>query len=300
MYKSQIYIEEFYKRVSYAAEKLSGTDYQIILVNDGSPDKSLEIAKNLADQDKKLIIVDLSKNFGHHKAIMTGLRFAEGEKVFLIDIDLEEQPEWLISFNDQLEQENCDVVYGVQEKRKGNLLERFTGYIFYKIFRAFTGIMQPDNITTARLMTKDYVRSLLLHKEKEINIGGLYLLTGFNQSPQKIQKLSNSPTTYSFSHKISHFINAISSFSSLPLRFSFYIGSILFISAVFFILYLVFLYSFYQPPEGYISIIASIWMFSGLIILANSIQGIYLSKVFMEVKKRPLTIIKEVYQNKDA
>lgn len=98
LYQSAPHIKEFYVRVSAVAQQLVGDDYEIVLVNDGSPDDSLDIAIQLTDTDDHVVVVDLSRNFGHHKAMMTGLAYAKGEQVFLIDSDLEEEPEWLISF----------------------------------------------------------------------------------------------------------------------------------------------------------------------------------------------------------
>ena len=121
LYMSAEYIEEFCRRAKVSASELVGEDYEIILVNDGSPDNSLEIAINLCNLDQHMVVVDLSRNFGHHKAMMTGLAQAIGDQIYLIDSDLEEEPEWLVSFEEKLQSEQCDVVYGVQSKRKDHL-----------------------------------------------------------------------------------------------------------------------------------------------------------------------------------
>jgi len=297
IYQSQNYITEFYRRVSTAAQMLVSDDYEIVFVNDGSTDDGLKLAVELVEKDSHVTVIDLSRNFGHHKAMMTGLEHAKGERIFLIDIDLEEQPEWLLSFNAQLDQEKCDVVFGTQVNRRGHAFERITGAAFYKIFRTLTGINQIDNIVTARLMTKRYVQALISHKERELNIGGLWVETGFQQTTQKVQKKSISPTSYTLIHKISHLINAITSFSSMPLVFTFYSGLIISATAFLYIVYLFFLYFFISsPPSGYTSILASIWLFSGLNIFFMGLQGVYLSKIFFEVKKRPYTIIRDIYQ----
>ena len=171
LYQSAPYINEFHKRACAAARQLVGEDFEILLVNDGSPDNSLDLAIRLTEQDSHVVVVDLSRNFGHHKAMMTGLAHAKGERVFLIDSDLEEEPEWLDAFAKQMRVDESDVVYGVQDRRKGGLFESCTGWIFYRIFRLLTGIAQPDNIVTARLMTRRYVKALVAHQERELNIG---------------------------------------------------------------------------------------------------------------------------------
>lgn len=297
LYQSAPYIIEFCKRATTSAKQLVGDDYEIVLVNDGSPDNSLDVAVNLAKLDSHVTVIDLSRNFGHHKAMMTGLANAVGERVFLIDSDLEEEPEWLLSFDKQMDKDECDVVYGVQEKRKGSFLEKITGYIFYRLFRFFTNVNQPNNIVTTRLMSKRYVTSLLNHQEREVNIGGLWIITGFKQGEQLVKKHASSPTTYSLADKFSHLVNAVTSFSSKPLEITFYFGLFVSLSALTYIFYLIFNYIFVAtPPGGYTSIIASIWFFSGLIIFFIGVVGIYVAKVFSEVKQRPYTIIRHIYR----
>ena len=297
LYQSAAYIHEFHQRSVEAAKQLVGDDYEIVLVNDGSPDASLDLAVKLAEADHHVVVVDLSRNFGHHKAMMTGLSMATGDSVFLIDSDLEEEPEWLVAFRQKMDAESLDVVYGVQTTRRGGLFERLSGNFFYPTFRLLTGIEQPDNVVTARLMSRRYVDALLLHRERELNIGGLWVITGFSQSQQVVTKHSSSPTSYSLRKKLSHLVNAVTSFSSLPLVLTFYAGIFTSITALIFIGYLIFRFVFIAaPPDGYTSIIASIWLFSGIIIFFVGIQGIYIAKIFSEVKQRPRTIIRSVYQ----
>lgn len=296
LYQSAPYIAAFHARASAAAQALVGDHYEIILVNDGSPDASLSLARELTERDARVSLVDLSRNFGHHKAMMTGLAYAGGERVFLIDSDLEEEPEWLAAFAQTMESAACDVVYGVQSSRRGRSFERWSGRLFYRLFRLFTGIAQPDNIVTARLMSRRFVQALLLHRERELNIGGLWIVTGFRQAQYEVTKHDSSPTTYSLSRKISHLVNAVTSFSSLPLVFTFYAGLSISLSAGLYILYLVVRYfGLSAPPDGYTSLIASIWLFSGLIIFFLGVQGIYIAKIFSEVKQRPYTIVRQLY-----
>lgn len=296
LYRSASYIEEFLTRSTTVARQLVGDSFEIVLVNDGSPDNSLEIAVAQIAQFPRLKVVDLSRNFGHHKAMMTGLAHATGEHVYLLDSDLEEEPEWLFEFWRTMQDEHADMVYGVQRARKGSLYERITGPLFYRLFRALTGIVQPDNIVTARVMSRRFVDALLLHQEREINIGGLWIITGFRQVKAVVKKHASSPTTYTLGRKLDHLINAVTSFSSLPLIFTFYAGLLISFSAVLYITYSVLL-RLLQPtvPVGFTALIASIWFFSGLIVFFLGVQGIYLAKIFTEVKQRPYTIIREVY-----
>lgn len=301
LYQSAPYITEFHRRISQAASSIVGDDYEIIYVNDGSPDQSLEAVLDLLNTDKNISVIDLSRNFGHHKAMMTGLAHVEGDLVFLIDSDLEEEPELLSTFFSeyQNQQDLVDVFFGVQIKRRGAFLEKWSGWFFYKMFRLLTGVNQVDNISTVRLMSKRYVKALVEHSEREINIGGLWITTGFKQQAIPFEKKTSSPTSYSFSRKLSHFVNAVTSFSSFPLVFTFYMGLMISFSSGSFIAYLIGNYFLTNSiPDGYTSLIVSICFFSGLIIFFIGVQGIYIAKIFTEVKQRPYTVIRDIYHSK--
>lgn len=298
LYQSANYIGDFHRRATDAAKSIAD-DYEIVLVNDGSPDDSLARAVRLTELDSHVVLVDLSRNFGHHKAMMTGLSHAQGESVFLIDSDLEEDPEWLPSFSAQMERDRCDVVYGVQEQRKGGLYERWSGLWFYRLFRVLTGLSLPENIVTARLMTRRYVDALLRHDEREVFLAGLWHITGFDQRPQTIKKRNTSETTYTFRRKMSLLVNSVTSFSNAPLKAIFYIGVVTSLLAGGYTTYLIINWFFFAKPlGGWTSVMASIWLFGGGIISSIGVIGIYLSKIFMETKRRPYTIVRQIYGKK--
>lgn len=298
LYQSVPYVIEFYQRASTAARQLVGEDYEIVFVNDGSPDKSLDIAVQLTESDSHVVVVDLSRNFGHHKAMMAGLEHSSGEQVFLIDSDLEEEPEWLINFSEQMIAEKSDVVYGVQQQRKGDWFERWSGAIYYSIFNWLSNITHPRNIVTARLMTKRYVNALLNHKEREVVISCLWIITGFKQCSQNVKKHTTSRTTYSLSKKFNHLVNAITSFSEAPLKLIFFCGIAVFFAAMLYVSILVVNRIFMSKPiDGWTSIMVSIWILGGMIISFIGVIGIYLSKIFSETKQRPYVIIRKIYGN---
>ena len=301
LYQSSLHLEEFFSKVSSAARDLVGEEFEIILVNDGSTDNSLEIAITLAGSDSHTVVVDLSRNFGHHKAVMCGLAQSKGELVFLVDSDLEENPAWLTTFHEQLNKEGCDVVYGVQERRRGNLFERWSGEFFYLIINLLSGISIQKNSVTARLMTRRYVDALLLHNEREVMLFGLLHITGFDQKAQYVNKLRSSETTYTFRKKFALVVNSISSFSSLPLTFIFSLGVLVSFFSSLYISYLAIHWLFLAtPPSGWTSIMASIWLLGGFTISSLGLIGIYLSKVFLEIKGRPSTIIRHIYGKRNG
>lgn len=296
LYQSAAYIEEFCRRASAAARQLVGEDFEIVLVNDGSPDNSLQVAVELARHDSHFVVVDLSRNFGHHKAMMTGLAHARGEQIFLLDVDLEEEPEWLLSFAARRDEEVCDVVYGVQEARKGGWFERWSGQWFYRLMRVLTGLSLPENVVTARLMSRRYVAALVAHEEREVFMAGLWHITGFAQSPHTVRKHSTSETTYTFRRKMSLLVNSVTSFSNAPLIGIFYFGVVISLVALLYLAFLILNWMFLSHPmSGWTSVMASIWLLGGLIISFIGIVGLYLSKVFSETKRRPYTIVRRVY-----
>ena len=298
LYHSSPHLEEFYRRITLTVTKLTD-DYEIVLVNDGSPDDSLERAIKISETDSKVCVVDLSRNFGHHKAMMTGLAHAQGDYIFLIDSDLEEDPEWLMSFFEQISRDGCDVVYGVQKRRKGGFFERWSGLLFYRIFRLLTGLEMPENMVTARIMTRRYVDALLRFEEREIFLWGLWHIAGFEQRPHVVGKHSSSKSTYTLGRKIALTVNAITSFSNAPLVGIFYIGALISAVAFVFAIYLVFNWMLRSKPlMGWTSTVISIWLIGGMIISFIGVVGIYLSKVFSETKRRPFTIVRQIYGKK--
>jgi putative glycosyltransferase len=299
LYRSEEYLNEFYNRIKKEVEKIT-KDYEIIFVNDGSPDDSLEISKNLYEKDDKVKIIDLSRNFGHHKAFMTGLEYSSGDLVFLIDCDLEEEPELLGYFYDIFQKTDADLVYGVQEKRKGSFFERLSGYIFYKFFNSISSISVPKNPVSARMMSRRYVSNLIKHRDRVAYLAGLIALTGFKQVAIPVKKYSRGETSYTLGKRITLFVNAITSFSNKPLIFIFYLGFFVSFISGLSAFYLVIRRIFFKVyMKGWPSLIVSVWLLGGLTILCVGIIGIYLAEIFVETKERPYTIVREIYAHNE-
>jgi putative glycosyltransferase len=229
--------------------------------------------------------------------MMTGVQYSRGQQIFLMDSDLEEDPEWLDNFATKLQEHRCDVVFGVQISRKGDRVERWTGTWFYRIFNSLTGLALPENIVVARLMTRRYVDALLQHEEREVFMAGLWQITGFAQTAIPVVKHSRAESTYSLKHKVELLVNSVTSFSNIPLYAIFYFGATISLLASIGSVYIVVLRLFSSAPlSGWTSVMASIWLIGGLIISFVGIIGIYLAKVFSETKRRPYTIVREVYR----
>lgn len=296
LYYSAGYIEEFYKRIVEVIKQTT-SDYEIIFVNDGSPDNSLYLAKKIADSDDKVKVINLSRNFGHHKAIMTGLMQTTGEYVFLIDSDLEEEPELFTIFWKFLQDnQDVDVVVGVQEQRKGDWKERIGGTIFYWLLDRLTSVKITKNAVTARLMKKAYVDVLVSFQEQECNLIGIYNLAGFHQKTIFVKKHAHSPTTYTLRKKLNVIINSVTAYSNRPLVGIFYLGLLLvFLSFVVIVAVLLHKLIFNVTLSGWTSLMLSLWFIGSIQIFCIGVIALYISKIFIEVKPRPYTIIKEIY-----
>jgi putative glycosyltransferase len=294
LYGSAAHLEAFYARMTAVASRLF-PDYELILVDDGSPDRSLEIAVSLCARDARVRVIELSRNFGHHRAMMTGLARARGELVFLIDCDLEEQPEWLDGFASRLQESNGDVVYGVQDARRGTWFERMSGALFYRIFNLLSDFPVPGNVSTARLMKRAYVRSLVAHRDRELFIAGLWAATGYRQVPMPVTKKSLSPTTYTLRRRVRVLIDAVTSFSRRPLVLVFYLGTAIVAISIVAAAYLIWRQMTAGFLPGWASVVVSVWLLGGLTLFSIGLVGIYLSRVFIESKRRPLTVVRKVY-----
>lgn len=300
MYHSAPYLREFYDRMIKIVADITD-DYEIIFVNDGSPDDSLEIALQLRTVDRRVSVVDLSRNFGHHRAVMVGLSFTKGNLVFLIDCDLEEAPENLYSFyKEMLQDSDYDVVYGIREKRMGGISRRFFAWCFYKMFNFLSAKKFDSSMAFSRLMSKRYVRSLLTFRERNLFLLGIWTITGYNQKPLKIGTAYKGKSTYTFSKKVKLAVTALTSFSSKPLILIFYFGVFVSFFAMLGVLCAVADKVIYGTALlGWTSLIVSVWLVGGIIMSIMGIIGVYIARMFDEIKRRPLAIIKDVYSGRE-
>jgi len=299
LYLTAPYLEEFHHRVSAAARTVAA-NYELILVNDGSPDEALEIALRLQCGDPRLTVIDLSRNFGQHKAMMTGLAHSRGRLVFLLDSDLEEEPEMLPAFIAAMEREDVDVVFGVQAKRKGGLFERLSGSLFYRLLNWLIGLRVPPNQLMARLMTRRYVESLVAHRDHEIFLAGLCAATGYRQLGVEVSKRHRGQTSYTLRRKLAIAVRAVTSFSSRPLEMIFHLGTtILVVSMAASVILVARRLSGHLLP-GWASVMVVLCFMGGLNLFCVGIVGIYLAKVFSETKDRPYTIVRQIYPNSVA
>jgi putative glycosyltransferase len=296
MYRSAPHLAEFHKRVSAVADE-QFVRVEFVYVNDGSPDESLSVALELQRHDRRIRIVDLTRNFGHHHAIVAGLEHARGDLVFLVDCDLEEEPEALVKLLDALRANDADVAFGVQITRKGGAIERWGGSLAYRLINSLSGDLQvPRNMLNSRVMTRRYLQCFLEHGESELVFSALAATTGFRQIAVPVRKHSKGTTTYDLGRRMQMFVKMTIAFSDRPLHYIAYLGLAILASSILYVSYLVFAYLFYRSvPVGYTSLAVSIWFLGGLILFSIGIVAIYLSVVFVEVKRRPRYLVRAIY-----
>ena len=298
MFRSAAYIVPFYDR-SLAAVSKSFANVELVFVNDGSPDDSLAVAIDLSRKDARVRVIDLSRNYGHHRAMIAGLEHARGNLVFLIDCDLEEPPEIFEDLYDTImSAPDIDAAYGVQVRRKGRSVERLGGALAYSIINAMAGELHLEpNMLVARVMTRRFVDAMISHRETEVVFSGLVASAGFKQVGVPVHKLSKGSTVYSIRRRVSMLIRGITAFSDRPLIYISYLGVIILLASLVFITFQVVAYFFYRTvPEGYTSIAISIWFLGGLILLAIGIVAQYMAIIFAEVKHRPRYVVRAIHQ----
>lgn len=303
MYRSEAFIEDFCRRVSLEAQAFAGDDYELVIVDDGSPDDSLAVGRTLQQTDPHIRIVELARNFGHHQAIFAGLQHARGDFVLLMDCDLEEQPEWLALFAATMSENGADVVFGVQAERAGDGASKHMGGFFWRAINWFSSVRIPTNPMTCRLMKRDYVDALLRVEDHVLFLAGTFAWTGFIQHAIPLTKISRprGHSSYNLPRKMLQVADSFSSFSVAPLIWIFLFGVAVWFGSLVYGGYVIFqrLFNAEDIQTGFATLAASIWFLGGSIILFLGVIGLYVSKLFQEVKRRPLYIVRNVYQGSD-
>lgn len=296
LYCSAPHLLKFIERTIAVVGSVSSS-FELILVNDGSPDDSLILALSAQKSEPRIKILDLSRNFGHHAAGLTGLAHAQGEFVFLIDSDLEDPPEIFLQFWKYLtENPTLDVVYGLQTARKGGAFRRLSGSVFYSVFNLVSEVKITPSVLTVRLMRKAYVTALDQYQERDLFAVGIMTHAGFNQEGLVVEKKFKPTTTYSLRKQVSLCLSGIFSFSSKPFLFLLILGGALSASALFTSAWLAASHVFFNAALsfGIIVVVSSLFV-SGAVFLCTGLLGLLLTSIRSEVKQRPRAIIKTIY-----
>jgi glycosyltransferase involved in cell wall biosynthesis len=271
-------------------------DYEIIFVNDGSKDNSLEIIKNLALQFPQIKYIDFSKNFGHQLAVFAGLEKAKAEKIVIIDADLQDPPELIIDLNSKM-QEGFEVVYAQREQRVGESWhKKMTANLFYRFINRLSDVPIPLDTGDYRMITKKIKDIIVSMPEHNKFLRGQIAWTGFNQTSvlyKRDERFSGS-TNYSYSKMFAFAFDGITAFSNLPLRLATYLGFVVSVVSFVFILYTLYQKYFKMDVvQGWSSLMVSVLFIGGVQLICLGIIGEYLGRIMDNVKQRPLYIVRE-------
>jgi len=299
IYKSAGTIARFVDECLMVLQSMNCASFELVIVNDGSPDESRDILLNLRQSHPEITLIELSRNFGHHYALSAGLDYCMGDLIFLIDSDLQVGPQILPHFHRELTDSDFDVVYGYQEQRNGSWFEAASGQMFWRLFNFISETRVPPNVVTERLMSRKYVDALKQLSERNLFLGGMMYWIGFKQKGIPITKAARTgKSSYNLARKIDLFVNAITSFTPGPLKVIFHAGLV--ITALSVVLAASVVIRKLASPEstlvGWTSLLAVVLLGLGFITCCLGIIGIYLSKIFIQVQQRPKYLISAIYQ----
>lgn len=295
-YNEEECLHELYKRVSDVLSKLEKYDYEILIINDGSKDKTLEILHDLNAKDKHLQYVNLARNYGKEIAMAAGLDYVKGDVVVILDADLQIPPEYIPEMLSYYE-EGYDDVYGRRKSRNDeSIFKRLGTKIYYKALQSLTRVDILKNTSDFRLLSRRAVEALKQYKEQRRYTKGLFALIGFKKKEfiyEPVKRYAGK-SKWNYFSLINLAIEGITSFSTFPLRLSSFLGII--VAAVGFI-YIVFLVLktliFGEPVRGYPTLLSIIVFLGGIQLLSLGVIGEYLGRIFDEVKNRPLYFVEK-------
>ena len=297
------YIEEeslplFYEEMERVRKQdFEDVDFEYIFVNDGSKDKTLEEIKALRKEDKKVRYISFSRNFGKEAAMMAGLEAAEGDYITLMDADLQDPPSLLRKMYDLIKNEGYDCIGTRRVTRKGEPpIRSFFARMFYKIINKMSNVEMVDGARDYRLMTKQMVKAIISMKEYNRYSKGLFSFVGFNTKwieYENVERVAGE-TKWSFWKLFKYAIEGITAFSTTPLIISSVIGLLFcIISFLLIVVIIIKTLVFGDPTSGWPSMVCIMFFVSGVQLFSLGIIGQYLSKTYLEVKHRPIYIIKE-------
>jgi len=296
IYNEEETIAELYRRVSAVMDELDGF-VELILVNDGSRDRSLAMMRELHQQDKRICYLSLARNFGHQVAVTAGLNFARGQAIVVLDADLQDPPE-LIPKLVQHWQQGFDVVYAqrLQRHREG-WFKRFTAYLFYRVLKTLADVDIPTDTGDFCLMDRQVVNVLNSMPERNRYIRGLRSWIGFRQTAVLFERDPRfaGPAKYTFRKSLGLAINGLVSFSTVPLRLSTYLGLFSACAALVMAFLVIYWRIFFpsSPLTGYAIIAAAIFFLGAVQLFSIGILGEYIGRIYDEVKNRPLYTLAE-------
>jgi glycosyltransferase involved in cell wall biosynthesis len=296
-YNEEESLDETYRRVKAACDSAPVESYEVIFINDGSTDKTLSILKNLAQSDSNLVLVDLSRNHGQQLALTAGLFQAKGDYTLILDADLQDPPELLTAMLERA-RDGVDVVYGQRTRREGETkIKLLTSSLFYKLLSFLSETPIPRDVGDFRLVSRRVLDHFKNMPEQHRFVRGMISWVGFRQEalPYDRDARFAGVTKYSFFKLLHLSLDAISSFSIRPLRISILFAIFGAVLAGFLGLFAIWSYYNHRSVSGWASLATIITFFSSLQLICIGMIGEYIGRTYIEVKNRPLYMIREIY-----
>lgn len=301
VFNEEAVLEQTYRRLKKVMDAIQ-EPYELVFVNDGSLDRSVEFIKGFCDHDKSVKLISFSRNFGHQIAITAGMDYAVGDAVVVIDADLQDPPELIIEMIAKWK-EGYEVVYAKRSERKGEtLFKKLTARLFYRILRTCTDIDIPVDTGDFRLLDRKVCDALQQLPEKNRYVRGLVSWVGFRQTAVEYSRDPRlaGETKYSLGKMIKLSLDGLTSFSFKPIKLANYSG--LFFLVIGFV-YLLFLIGFeavdHSPISGWNLVLASQFILTGILLTMMGIMGEYIGRIYDEARHRPLYIVQECYRNEE-
>jgi polyisoprenyl-phosphate glycosyltransferase len=284
-------------RLTASAHEAVGEDYEIVLVNDGSRDSSWERMLEMAEADRRLVAINLSRNHGHQLALTAGLDLCRGATVMIIDADLQDPPELLPEMMRVMREEGADVVYGVRRSRSGETaFKRATAHGFYRLLSRATEVDIPVDTGDFRLMSRRALDALLSMPEQARFIRGMVAWIGFKQVAFAYDRQERfaGATKYPLRKMLRFALDALTGFSSAPLKLASHAGLALSIGSVVLILYIAFAWATGQSIQGWTSLMLVVVVLGAVQMFVLALMGEYIGRLYIESKRRPLYVVEEV------
>lgn len=301
-YNEEECLHELYNRVTNVLSQLENYDYEILIINDGSKDKTLEILQSLHDKDKHLQFINLSRNYGKEIAMAAGLDYVKGDVVVILDADLQDPPE-LIPEMLKYYEDGYDDVYGRRKSRGGETyFKKLTSKLFYKLLQKSTRIDILIDTGDFRLLSRRAVDALRQYKEQRRYTKGFFALIGFKKKEflyDRDPRIAGQ-TKWNYFNLFNLAIEGITSFSTFPLRLSSFLGLIVASTGFIYIVFLVLkTLIFGEVVKGYPTLLSIIIFLGGIQLLSLGVIGEYLGRIFDEVKNRPLYFVEKYSGDED-
>jgi len=296
MYNEEEVIPVTYQRLTDVMEK-ANVNYEIIFVNDGSRDKTAELLNEICDNDKRVKLLDFSRNFGHQIAITAGMDYSCGQCIVVIDGDLQDPPELIPAMIEKWK-DGYDVVYGKRISRQGeSIFKKLTAAIYYRLLRSMTDVSIPVDTGDFRLIDRKVCDALKEVKERNRYVRGLISWLGFKQTSIEFERQERfaGETKYPLRKMLKLAFDGITTFSYKPLKLASYIGTIISLGSFAYLIFVIVQRLFFPETvqPGWASTLAVSLFFNGITLLMLGIMGEYVGRIYDEVKGRPLYIIKE-------